>query len=78
MYLRKYAKFIINLFQLMLHSGIPDITEIALEKMAEKFCLDENDEGAERHFLSILEASVKAIIGQITDVFHKWATIMRK
>jgi hypothetical protein len=47
----------------MMDSGIPDVTESAIEKMAERFRMDENDEAAERHFLNILEESVNAIFG---------------
>lgn len=32
----------------MLDAGIPDITEETITKMAEKFCLDESDDNAER------------------------------
>ena len=77
-YLRKYAKLIINLLHLMIDSGIPDITSDAIEKMAEKFCLNENDEAAERHFLTILDESVTALFAKITDITHKWATYFRK
>ena len=62
----------------MIDSGIPDITQDAIEKMAEKFCLNENDEAAERHFLTILNESVKALFAKITDITHKWATYFRK
>jgi hypothetical protein len=34
----------------MLHSGLKHITIESIEKMAEKFCFEENDEAAEKHF----------------------------
>jgi len=42
-YLRKYAKLIVNIFHLMIDSGIKDMSYEALEKLADKFYLDLND-----------------------------------
>lgn len=42
-YLRKHAKLIVNIFHLMIDSGIKDMSYEALEKLADKFSLDLND-----------------------------------
>lgn len=39
--------------------------------MYEKFRLDETNEGAEIHFLGIVEASVTSIFSDYTDIVHK-------
>ena len=78
LYLRKYAKLILNLFQLMIDSGIKDITQEALYKMSEKFCMEENDEFAEKHFLEIIEKSTEALFPVITDAIHKWVVVFRR
>ena len=79
MYLRKeYAKLIVYLFYLMIDSGIKDMSEEALEKLVEKFCLNESDEAAEKHFLGILEESVNALFAVISDRIHVWAGYFRK
>jgi len=54
----------------MQDAGIPDITLEAISKMTEKFCLDESDERAERHFLNILEASTNAFLANFNDKIH--------
>ncbi|KAL4462880.1 hypothetical protein ABPG72_019023 [Tetrahymena utriculariae] len=76
-YLRKYAKLIVNLFHLMIDSGIKDMSIEALEKLAEKFYLDLNDTQAELHFLNILDESETALFARVTDIIHKWATYWR-
>lgn len=57
----------------MLDAGIPDITQESISKMAEKFCIDETDDKAERHFLNILENSVNAFMAQFNDKIHQIA-----
>ena len=37
LYFRKYAKYITNLFILMLDAGIPDLNKESLKKMIDKF-----------------------------------------
>jgi len=54
----------------MLDSGIPDITSENIVKMAEKFCIDETDDRAERHFLNILDVSVNAFMANFNDKVH--------
>lgn len=78
LYLRKYAKLIVNLFQLMIDSGIKDMSQEALEKLYDKFCLDDSDEAAEKHFLGILEESVNALFAVFSDKIHIWAGYFRK
>ena len=50
LYFRKYAKYITNLFILMIDSNIKDLTKESLKKMTDKFCMELNDENAEIHF----------------------------
>ncbi|EGR27588.1 phosphatidylinositol 3-kinase, putative [Ichthyophthirius multifiliis] len=76
-YLRKYAKLIVNLFYLMIDSGIKDINIEALEKLVDKFNLDSNDQQVELHFLNILEESVSALFPIINDIIHRWAGYWR-
>jgi len=76
-YLRKYAKLIVNIFHLMIDSGIKDMSYEALEKLADKFYLDLNDTQAELHFLNILDESETALFARVTDIIHKWATYWR-
>jgi hypothetical protein len=40
LYFRKYAKYITNLFFLMMDSNIKDLNLEALKKMIDKFCID--------------------------------------
>lgn len=77
-YLRKHAKLIVNLFHMMLDSGINDLTYASLYKLADKFYIEESDEQAEIHFLSIVEESINALFAKINDRFHKWAAYFRE
>ena len=77
-YLRKYAKLIINLFLLMSDAGIKEYSQEAIEQMYEKFRLDDSDENAEIHFLGLLEESINSLFAKMTDKLHFWASYMRK
>ncbi|CAD8088581.1 unnamed protein product [Paramecium primaurelia] len=77
-YLRRYAKLIINLFLLMADAGIKDYSQEAIEQMYEKFRLDDSDENAEIHFLGLLEESINSLFAKMTDKLHFWASYMRK
>lgn len=77
-YLRKYGTLIITMFQIMIDSGIKDITQEALEKMYDKFLMDENDEVAEKHFLEIIDKSIEALLPDISDKIHKWVAYWKK
>jgi hypothetical protein len=46
--------------------------------MYEKFRLEDSDENAEKHFLGIVEESVKSLFPKVTDTIHKWASYWRK
>ena len=71
LYLRKYGKLIVYLFHLMIDSGIKDISFEALEKLEDKFRLEESDTQAEAHFLNILEESINTFFGVFHDEMHK-------
>eukprot|EP01016_Furgasonia_blochmanni_P043321 TRINITY_DN5863_c0_g1_i1.p1 TRINITY_DN5863_c0_g1~~TRINITY_DN5863_c0_g1_i1.p1 ORF type:complete len:294 (-),score=89.51 TRINITY_DN5863_c0_g1_i1:297-1106(-) len=77
-YLRKHAKLLINLLHLMIDSGIEQITPKALEKLAEKFKLNESDEEAEKYFNSLIEESFTALMPVVMDKIHEWAVYWKK
>ncbi|KRX01351.1 Protein kinase-like domain [Pseudocohnilembus persalinus] len=76
-YLRKYCKAIVTLFYLMIDSGMPFINKTAIEKMSQKFCLEETDGNAERHFLNILEESENSLMDRVNDKFHIYAGLIK-
>jgi len=77
LYLRKYAKLIVNLFYLMIHAGLKDleITEAQsiLMKLYERFMPDKNEQEAERGFLQLIHESVNAFFPKLMETFHEWA-----
>lgn len=55
-----------------------DISQEALDKMVDKFSLEENEENAEKNFLEIVDASARALFPFVTDKFHEWLDYWRK
>jgi hypothetical protein len=78
LYFRKYAKYITNLFFLMMDSNIKDLNNESLKKMIDKFCIDQNDENAEIHFQSKLDESINSLFGKINDKFHEWSIYWKR
>ena len=79
LYLRKHSKLILNLLYLMLDSELivnpknsKQLGMAALEKVAQKFILNENEKNAEVYFNKLLKDSLDDIWGNILDTFHKW------
>uniref|UniRef100_A0A0E0KZ76 phosphatidylinositol 3-kinase n=1 Tax=Oryza punctata TaxID=4537 RepID=A0A0E0KZ76_ORYPU len=77
--LRKSSSLILNLFNLMRRSNIPDITneENAGLKLQEKFRLDLEDEEAIHFFQDLINESVSALFPQMVETIHRWAQYWR-
>ncbi|XP_006654109.2 phosphatidylinositol 3-kinase, root isoform [Oryza brachyantha] len=77
--LRKSSSLILNLFNLMRRSNIPDITseENAGLKLQEKFRLDLDDEDAIHFFQDLINESVSALFPQMVETIHRWAQYWR-
>ena len=54
-------KVIIIIKNYIIYLILKDITQETLEKMYEKFHLDDSDEQAEKHFLEVIDKSVEAL-----------------
>ena len=79
--LRKHCKLIVNLFYLMIHSGLPGLAgnpEKIIDKLHDRFRVDLNDEEAEMYFLELINESVGALMPQIMERLHVWALYWRK
>ncbi|CEP61436.1 phosphatidylinositol 3-kinase VPS34 LALA0_S03e02828g [Lachancea lanzarotensis] len=78
--LRRNANLILNLFELMKPSDIPDIKidpDGAMLKVKEKFCLDMSEEEAIIHFQNLINASVSALLPLVIDRLHNLAQYWR-
>ena len=79
--LRKHANLIINLFTLMLDSGVQDIAldpDKTVMKVQEKFMLDLVEEEAVKRFQELLDESVNAMFAVFVERIHSWAQYWRK
>uniref|UniRef100_A0A8R1TLU1 Phosphatidylinositol 3-kinase catalytic subunit type 3 n=2 Tax=Onchocerca TaxID=6281 RepID=A0A8R1TLU1_ONCVO len=71
--LRRHANVVLNLFSLMLDSGIPDIAiekEKAVQKIEQRFHLTLTEELAEQKIEHLIDESVNAKITKLTDMVH--------
>ncbi|VDM09944.1 unnamed protein product [Wuchereria bancrofti] len=71
--LRRHANVVLNLFSLMLDSGIPDIAvekEKAVQKIEHRFHLTLSDELAEQKIEHLIDESVNAKMTKLTDMVH--------
>jgi phosphatidylinositol 3-kinase len=78
--LRKHVVLILNLFSLMEHSNIPDISqdsEKAPLKLESKFALDLDDEAAMQHFQVLINESTNALFPQFFETTHRFAQYWR-
>ncbi|CCE62384.1 hypothetical protein TPHA_0C02310 [Tetrapisispora phaffii CBS 4417] len=78
--LRRNAGLILNLFELMKTSNIPDIRidpEGAVQKVKERFNLDMSEEEATIHFQTLINDSVSAILPIVIDHLHNLAQYWR-
>ena len=72
--LRDNAKVIVNMFYLMIDSGIPELNNIEmLNKLHDKFGPFFNKQQASNSLLSNLEESVNAIMPVLMEKIHIWA-----
>ena len=72
--LRDNAKVIVNMFYLMIDSGIPELNNIEmLNKLHDKFVPQFNKQGASNSLLSNLEESVNALMPVLMEKIHVWA-----
>ena len=76
LYLRQNARLIVNMFYLMIHCGITELSENyeqVLFKLHEKFVPDMNNEEASNSINTKLDESVSALFPKMMDVIHDWA-----
>ncbi|CAG9310079.1 unnamed protein product [Blepharisma stoltei] len=79
--LRRHCKLIVNLFYLMIHSGLSGMAGDPIkiiDKLYERFKIGLSDEKAERYFLDLITESVNAIMPQIMEKIHVWAVYWKK
>ena len=76
--LRENAKVIVNMFYLMIDSGIPELNNIEmLNKLNDKFAPGFDKIQAQNSLLSNLEESVDAFFPVLMETIHKWAQYMK-
>ena len=72
--LRENARLIVNMFYLMIDSGIPELNNIEnLYKLHEKFVPGVSKLEASNSFLTNLEESVNALMPVLMEKIHAWA-----
>ena len=68
------ARVIVNMFYLMIDSGIPELNDIEmLNKLHEKFVPGYSKQEASNSFLTNLEESVNALMPVLMEKIHAWA-----
>ena len=76
--LRENAKVIVNMFYLMIDSGIPELNNVEMpNKLNDKFAPGFNKQQAQNSLLSNLEESVDAFFPVLMEKIHKWAQYMK-
>ena len=71
--LRENARTIVNMFYLMIDSGIPQINDIeCLKKLHEQFAPGLTKDQAKNKFLKELDDALNSITSEIKEKFHKW------
>jgi len=72
--LRENARVIVNMFYLMIDSGIPELNDIEkLYKLHDKFVPGYSKQEASNSFLTNLEESVNALMPVLMEKIHAWA-----
>ena len=72
--LRENARVIVNMFYLMIDSGLPELNNIDnLKKLHEKFVPQKNKQEAANYILDNLKESVDALMPVVMETFHAWA-----
>ena len=70
--LRENARTIVNMFYLMVDSGIPLLNENSLENLIKQFSPGLTKEQAKDKFLKDLEDSLNSPLSDIKEKFHQW------
>ena len=70
--LRENARTIINMFYLMIDSGIPLLNDYSLENLIKQFAQGLTKEQAKDKFLKELEDSINSPLSEIKEKFHQW------
>jgi phosphatidylinositol 3-kinase len=79
--LRRHSNLILNLFALMVDSGVRDIAldpDKTVLKVQEKFRLDLTEEQAVLFFKDLINSSITALFPQFVEKVHQWAQYWRK
>jgi len=79
--LRKSANLILNLLSLMVDANIPHLSknpEKSIRKVQNNFKLQLSDAEASNQFQVLINASVSAIVPQLTETLHRWAQYWKK
>ncbi|XP_075250013.1 phosphatidylinositol 3-kinase catalytic subunit type 3-like [Convolutriloba macropyga] len=79
--LRRSANLILSLFNLMIHSNIPDIClepDKTVKKIQDKFCLHMSDMEATSHLQMLIDQSVRALFPDLMDKLHEIAVGIKK
>ena len=72
--LRENARVIVNMFYLMIDSGIPELNNIeSLNKLHDKFVPGYSKQEASNSFLNNLDESVNALMPVLMEKLHLWA-----
>ena len=80
LYLRNHQRYILNLFYIMIHSGIKDLGQDydkVLTQMHEKFMPNLSNIDAEKEFVNIIKESVNAFFPKLLEKIHEWALYMK-
>ena len=79
-YLRQHARLIVNMFYLMIHSGLTEINdyEKTLNKLNEKFFPNVNAQKASNSLLNKLEESVSSFYPYLMEKIHDWALYFKR
>ena len=68
---------ILNLFELMADSDLPDLRGDAGAKLEAKFAIDLDDEAAGTHFIQEIQRSMNALFDPLFERIHAVAQRMR-
>ena len=72
--LRENARVIVNMFYLMIDSGIPELNDIEnLNKLHEKFLPGASKQEASNSFLTNLDESLNRFMPKLMETFHSFA-----
>jgi len=71
---RKNADLFINLFSMMLSTGLEELTSVEnIMFLRDQLALDQKDDYASAHFKQLIEQSLSTKTQQFMDIVHIWA-----